>query len=381
VLESCAKDVAHNGLVFGRFQRVAHRPIDGEWATVGAIELALLFFAERWIVLGYLAAARNGIAVVSGDATLVVLRWAGEAARVEARALLAAAGRRVTGLTCLADLLVQPILLLTDARLLHALNPVALAVVEDLTRHISIYSNMVVMRVVVSVHMVAVRMIVDMDMIVVSVWMGSASGLIDRWWSFRLPMSIIKVAKDDHIHIHDHAHGHHMHADHHPHHHHIAVDGDMSGEVLHHCESDGIEGVEQACICQQENGLYQQICETGEPCDTSTGRCQQRSCFDACRFASPAQDDESSVARNNCYTVTCGCEIPQDDPPLSEEEKCQLDCADCGPFPVDWPMSNALKAAKHETVMRDIFGTGLEHASDYNVRSMRRLETLSHILF
>lgn len=92
VLESCAKDVAHNVLVFGRFQGVAHRPIDGEWATVGAIELALLFFAERWIVLGYLAAARNGIAVVSGDFTLVVLRWAGEAARVEARALLAAAG-------------------------------------------------------------------------------------------------------------------------------------------------------------------------------------------------------------------------------------------------------------------------------------------------
>lgn len=92
VLESFAKDVAHNVLVLGRFQGVAHRPIDGEWSTVGAIKLALLFFTQRWIVLGYLAAARNGIAVVSRDVARVVLRGAGEAARVEARALLAEAG-------------------------------------------------------------------------------------------------------------------------------------------------------------------------------------------------------------------------------------------------------------------------------------------------
>lgn len=87
--------------------------------------------------------------------------------------------------------------MVTEARFLHALNPVALAVVEDLTRHISIYSDMVVMRVVVSVHMVAVRMIVDMDVIVVSVWMGTASGLIDGWRSVRLPVSVIEVAEDD----------------------------------------------------------------------------------------------------------------------------------------------------------------------------------------
>lgn len=157
------------------------------------------------------------------------------------------------------------------------------------------------------------------------------------------------------------------------------MDGEYAGQVLHTCESDGVTKMEDACVCKQTNGLFQQVCGEGDFCDNFTGRCQKRSCFDACRWANPAQDDDGAAARDTCYEETCGCALP--DSGMSEEDKCRLDCADCGPFPVDWPMSPEKKASMHENVMQAIFGSGLEHASDYNVRSMRPLETLSNILF
>jgi len=92
----------------------------------------------------------------------------------------------------------------------------------------------------------------------------------------------------------------------------------------------------------------------------------------------PSPGGYQRSALDLCYLEQCNCSVGQG---LTEEEKCQLPCADCGPFPVLFPESPEQKAADHEAVMFDIFGQGLEHGSDYNVRAMRPLETLSNIFF